>query len=782
MRFSPTGTNLGFPRIGRHRELKTALEQHWSGTLDEAGLRAAAAGLRHRHWALQKEAGIGLVPCNDFSFYDHVLDTACAMGAIPPGYGWRPGEAVSLDTYFALARGGRGTATPACCPGHDHGGMSGAGVPALEMTKWFDTNYHYLVPVFARGQEFAPTGFPAVDAFREARDAGFEARPVLLGPVSFLLLGKMAEGAGDPLDLLPGLLPAYAETLRRLEREGARQVQVDEPCLVLDLPDAARAAYATAYAGLAAAAPSLSLLVATYFGGLRDNLDTALRLPVSGLHLDLVRAPEQLAPALKGAPARMALSLGVVDGRNIWRSDLSHALALLRQATAARRPEAVLVAPSCSLLHVPVDLETETSLDPELRGWMSFARQKLEEVAILARGLYEGPGVIAAAIAESDSRQAQRRASARLHDPRVAARLAAGTAADARRASAFPARQAAQHARLGLPRFPTTTIGSFPQTAEIRAARAALKRRASTVEEYDAFIAARTEAAVRWQEEAGLDMLVHGEFERNDMVEHFAEFLDGYAFTRNGWVQSYGSRCVKPPVIYGDVSRPGPMTVRWSAFAQSLTARPVKGMLTGPVTMMQWAFVRDDIPAATVRRQIAYALRDEVADLEAAGIAAVQIDEPAIREGLPLRHADRDAYLRDAVECFRITASAVRDETQIHTHMCYSEFNDIIESIAAMDADVISIETARSRMELLAAFAAFDYPNEIGPGVWDIHSPRVPSTEEMRRLLDIAAQRIPADRLWVNPDCGLKTRQWEEVRPAIANMVAAAQALRATAA
>ncbi|MBP0444244.1 5-methyltetrahydropteroyltriglutamate--homocysteine S-methyltransferase [Roseomonas sp. SSH11] len=775
-----TATNLGFPRIGLKRELKAALESFWSGRIGEAELRAAAQALRHRHWALQRDAGLGCVPVNDFSLYDHVLDTACALGAIPDGYGWRKGGPVSLETYFTLARGERGVAE-ACAHGHAHA-LPAKGAPALEMTKWFDTNYHYLVPILRRGQDFTATAFPAVEAYEEATRAGFDARPVLLGPVSFLMLSKMAEAEGDPLDLLPGLLPIYAETLKRLSAAGARWVQLDEPCLVLDLSDKARRAFASAYDTLAGVAAPLSIMLTTCYGGLRDNLDLALALPVHGLHLDLVRAPEQLAPALAKAPPRLALSLGLVNGRNVWRTDLRAAFGLLREAASERRAETLMVAPSCSLLHSPIDLEGETALDPELRSWMAFARQKLDEVAVLAKGLREGAPAIEAALAESDAIQASRRASPRLNDAAVAARIAAGTPDDARRASPFSKRQAAQQARLTLPPFPTTTIGSFPQTAEVRAARAARKRGETTQEEYEAYLRAQIEHSVRWQEEAGIDMLVHGEFERNDMVEHFAEFLEGYAFTRNGWVQSYGSRCVKPPVIFGDVSRPAPMTVRWSAYAQSLTQRPMKGMLTGPVTMMQWAFVRDDVPAAMVRRQLAYALRDEVADLEAAGIAAVQIDEPAIREGLPLRVSDRADYLRDAVECFRIAASAVRDATQIHTHMCYSEFNDIIGSIADMDADVISIETARSRMELLEAFAEFAYPNEIGPGVWDIHSPRVPDAEEMRNLLQVAAQRIPAERLWVNPDCGLKTRDWAEVRPAIANMVAAARSLRAQAA
>lgn len=765
-----TAFNLGFPRMGMRRELKTALESHWSGQTSEAALLATAAKLRSQHWALQRAAGIAVPPSNDFALYDHVLDHSCAFGVIPEGYGWQPGHSVALATRFALARGGRGT------EGERALGIA-RGMPALEMTKWFDTNYHYLVPAFRPGQEFIATGFPAVEAFEEALALGQVTRPVLLGPVSFLLLGKMTDGSGDPLDLLPGLLPLYAETLRRLEAAGARQIQVDEPCLALDLPPRARAAFGTAYAALAAAAPRLSIMLAAYFGDLHENLETALNLPVAGLHLDLVRAPRMLDVALRHAPPRMILSLGLVDGRNVWATDLSRAFLRLRGAAAARRHELLQVAPSCSLLHSPVDLAGETALDPELRGWMAFARQKLEEVAILARGLTEGRGAIAAELAASDARQAARRSSTRLHDPAVAARLAAGQPGDAQRAP-FPERRLAQQARLRLPGFPTTTIGSFPQTSEIRAARAAHKRGGLADAAYDGFIAERMAEAIRWQEEIGLDVLVHGEFERNDMVEHFADFLTGFAVTRQGWVQSYGSRCVKPPVIFGDVSRPLPMTVDWARRAQALTTRPMKGMLTGPVTMLQWSFVRDDIPRDAVRRQLAYAIRDEVTDLEGAGIPIVQIDEPAFREGLPLRRDEWDAYLTDAVHCFRISASGVGAATQIHTHMCYSEFNDIMDRIAEMDADVISIETARSRMELLAAFVDFDYPNEIGPGVYDIHAPHVPEAGEMERLLRIAAERLPAEHIWVNPDCGLKTRRWEEVRPALIRMVEAARAMR----
>ncbi|CAH2602140.1 cobalamin-independent homocysteine transmethylase [Rhodovastum atsumiense] len=750
-------SNLGFPRIGHRRELKAALERHWAGELDAPGLAAIGRDLRARHWKLQGGHGISHVPSGEFSFYDHVLDTACMLGAIPPGYGWSDGP-VSPATYFALARGAQG-------------------LPALEMTKWFDTNYHYLVPRLHGGQRFALTENRPLAQFREAASLPLRTRPVLLGPVSFLMLGKTTDGS-DPLDLLDGVLPVYARILRELAEANVAWVQIDEPVLALDLPQRAKAALGHAYAVLHQG-PAPEILLASYFGPLGDTLATAAALPVAALHLDLVRGATDLDAALAALPAERWLSLGVVDGRNVWRNDLRATLGLLRRVADRRGTRRLMVAPSCSLLHVPLDLRQETRLDPEVKGWLAFAEQKLDEVAALARGLDEGDAAIAAQLAASDAAVRARRASTAAHRAEVRERLAAAVPEMETRASPFPQRQAAQRHRLGLPPFPTTTIGSFPQTAEVRRARAALGRGELTADAYERRVEGWIAEAVRWQEDTGLDVLVHGEFERNDMVKYFAEQLDGYAFTQHGWVQSYGSRCVAPPILWGDVSRPRPMTLRWSAYAQSLTRRPMKGMLTGPVTMLQWSFVRDDLPRETVCRQIALALRDEVLDLETAGIPVIQIDEPAFREGLPLRRAERAAYLRWAIACFRLAAGGVRDETQIHTHMCYSEFNDIIDAIAAMDADVISIETTRSDMELLRVFADFAYPNEIGPGVWDIHSPRVPSPEEMATLLQHATAAIPPDRLWVNPDCGLKTRGWTEVRAALANLVAAARTLRA---
>jgi 5-methyltetrahydropteroyltriglutamate--homocysteine methyltransferase len=767
-------SNLGFPRIGHRRELKTALEQVWSGELDTAGLDLAARTLRARHWKLQGGAGIGHVPSGDFSLYDHVLDTACMLGVIPPGYGWSDGP-VSLATYFALARGSRGTAA-------EQASGIAPGLPAMEMTKWFDTNYHYLVPLVSAGQRFTLTANRPLAQFREAASLHVRTRPVLLGPVSFLLLAKATDGS-DPLDLLDSLLPVYGQILRELAEAGTTWVQMDEPALALDLTGKARAAFGTAYAALAAN-PSPLLLLTTYFGPLGANLPTAAALPVAGLHVDLVRGRDELPAILDALPRERWLSLGVVDGRNIWRTDLRAALGTLQHAATARGTRTLIVAPSCSLLHVPVDLAQESQLDPEVKGWLAFAAQKLQEVAVLARGLDEGEAAIAPHLAASDAAVLSRRTSGRIHRPDVAARLARVTPDMEQRGSAYPNRRLAQQARLKLPLFPTTTIGSFPQTLDVRKARAASMRHAINEAEYTAVLEGWIDDAVQWQEALGLDVLVHGEFERNDMVKYFGEQLAGYAFTRHGWVQSYGSRCVAPPIIWGDVSRPAPMTVRWSAYAQSRTSRPMKGMLTGPVTMLQWSFVRDDLPRAMVCRQIALAIRDEVADLEAAGIAVIQVDEPAFREGLPLRRADWAFYLDWAVGCFRLSTGVVRDDTSIHTHMCYSEFNDIMSSIAAMDADAISIETTRSRMELLDAFTpdqdgtAGGYPAEIGPGIWDIHSPRVPDAAEMAELLGLARKRLEDWQIWVNPDCGLKTRKWEEVRPALENLVTAARMLR----
>ncbi|MBY0337720.1 MAG: 5-methyltetrahydropteroyltriglutamate--homocysteine S-methyltransferase [Acetobacteraceae bacterium] len=763
--------NLGYPRIGPRRELKSALEAFWSGQSGEAELQATAAALRAGTRAVHQGSGISHIPSGDFALYDHVLETACAFGLIPAGYGWNGEGPASLATMFALARGARGTAAERSA------GIPGDAV-ALEMTKWFDTNYHYMVPRLSAATRPRLLENRWARALREGLEQGTRTRPVLLGPVSLLLLAKSEDGS-RPLDLLPTLLPAYADALRILAEAGAAWVQIDEPCLVTDLPPGVAEAYRIAFRALADAAPGLNLLLTTYFEGLRDNLGLAASLPVAGLHVDLVRAPGQLDDVLAALPKDRWLSLGVVDGRNVWRTDLRAALAQLRAAEAAGFGKRLMVAPSCSVLHLPHSLAMETALDPALKRRLAFANEKLKEVATLARAVDEGETAVAAAFEESDRALAEARADARLHDEGVAARLAAVTPAMEQRASPYPARAVAQRERLALPELPVTSIGSWPQTAEVRKLRAGLARGEIDQAAYDAEMERLTAEAVRWQDEIGVDVPVHGEFERNDMVKYFGEQLAGYAFTRNGWVQSYGSRCVAPPIIWADVSRPRPMTVRWSAYAQSLTTRPMKGMLTGPVTMLQWSFVRTDIPRETVCRQIALAIRDEVADLEAAGIPIIQIDEPAFREGLPVRQGDRADYLRWAVACFRLSASPVRDDTQIHTHMCYSEFNDIIESIAAMDADVISIETARSDMELLEAFAAFEYPNEIGPGVWDIHSPRVPSEAEMARLAQRAAQRIPRRRLWLNPDCGCKTRGWAEVKPAMANLVAAARTLRA---
>ena len=749
---------LGYPRIGPNRELKKALERFWAGEMDEKGLRDAAAKIRAAHWNLMAAAGIDSIPSGDFSFYDHVLDTAVMAGAIPERYRPFPG---AMAQYFAMARGSQ---------------AAGRDVPALEMTKWFDTNYHYIVPEIAAGQRFSLSSTKALDHFKEAAALGVTTRPVLLGPVTFLALSKAAEKTADPLSHLDSLLPVYEEQIAALVRAGATWVQVDEPLLVTDLSGAARSAFTRAYSRLGKSAAKLMLT--TYFGDLADNLELALSLPVAGLHVDLVRGTRQAAEILRRKPAGLQFSLGLIDGRNIWAADLEAAVSAARPFVDTFGAERLTVAPSCSLLHCPEDLSAETALDEELASWMAFARQKLDEVVAMARALDGDVAGSLAQLTESARVRQDRRSSSRIHSAQVQERMASLTPAMARRASPYPERRKAQAASIKLPPFPTTTIGSFPQTQEVRAARAERRSGAITETQYEKFVEQQIEKTVRKQESLGLDVLVHGEFERNDMVEYFGEMLSGFAFTRNGWVQSYGSRCVKPPVIFGDVARPAPMTVRWSTFAQSLTEKPMKGMLTGPVTILAWSFVRDDQPRSATCRQIALAIRDEVSDLEAAGIRMIQIDEPALREGLPLRKADRAEYLEWAVESFRISSSSVKDATQIHTHMCYSEFNDIVPSIAAMDADVISVESARSRMELLGAFRDFRYPNEIGPGVYDIHSPRVPSAEEMHELLEKALGVLSPEQLWVNPDCGLKTRQWKETEPSLAAMVKAAQELR----
>lgn len=767
---------LGVPRIGRRRELKFALESYWSGKSPAADLLATAKALRAASWREQHDRGVSKIPSNDFSLYDHVLDTVTMVGAVPARYAWTDGE-VPLDTYFAMARGNQGQAADCGHAGDEHA-ANGHGLAAMEMTKWFDTNYHYIVPELTDDQSFALSSAKPVDHFLEAKALGIHTRPVLLGPVTLLKLAKSPEEGFNPIALLPRLLPVYEELLRRLKLAGADWVQIDEPALVLDLIPNERDALQFAYCRLSKAAPELKIMVATYFGSLGDNLETAISLPVAGLHVDLVRAPEQLETVGRLAQKDLVLSLGLIDGRNVWRANLPAILDRIKPIVAGWPLDRVEIAPSCSMLHVPIDLDMETALDADVKSWLAFAAQKADELVVLARALAEGRDAVAAELEASAQAAAIRATSAKVHDPLVEGRVASIKVAMTRRKSAFDVRSKLQADTFGLPFFPTTTIGSFPQTAEVRKARAAHAKGELSYVDYEAFLKKEIEAAVRWQEEIGLDVLVHGEFERNDMVQYFAEQLCGFVFTQHGWVQSYGSRFVRPPIIIGDVSRQQPMTVHWWRYAQSLTPKPVKGMLTGPVTILNWSFVRDDLPRSAVCRQVALAIRDEVSDLEKAGARMIQIDEAALREGLPLREADWQAYLDWAVECFRLASTAVGDATQIHTHMCYSEFGDIVDAIAEMDADVISIETSRSQMELLDTLRIFKYPNEIGPGVYDIHSPRVPEVGEISNLIMLARERLLDGQLWVNPDCGLKTRRWEEVRPALVNMVAAARAIR----
>ncbi|MBN3963860.1 5-methyltetrahydropteroyltriglutamate--homocysteine S-methyltransferase [Pseudomonas gregormendelii] len=760
---------LGFPRIGADRELKKALESYWKGDLDQDALHSVGRQLRATHWQLQKDAGIDLLPVGDFAWYDQVLTHSLTFGVIPQRFDGAKDEngLPTLDTLFAMARG----ATASCC-GSEHGQAQ----YAQELTKWFDTNYHYLVPEFSADQQFKLSWEQLFDEVDEALALGHTVKPVIIGPLTYLWLGKAKGDDFDRLDLLERLLPVYNEILSRLAAQGVEWVQIDEPILTLDLPQAWKSAFERAYHILQYS--PLKKLLATYFSGLQDNLGLAVGLPVQGLHIDAVRAPDQLGQVLDRLPTYKILSVGLVNGRNVWRCELESVLAQLQPAQE-RFGDNLWVSSSCSLLHSPVDLDREDKLDPELKSWLAFAVQKCGEIAVLRDALNDPQAPkVRAALAESNAIEASRAESPRIHKTAVQARVAAVSAADSRRQSPFAQRIEQQRARLQLPAFPTTTIGSFPQTGAIRLARQAFKQGKLSANDYTDAMHSEIRHAVQVQERLGLDVLVHGEAERNDMVEYFAEQLDGYAFTRFGWVQSYGSRCVKPAIIYGDLSRPKAMTVDWITYAQNQTEKVMKGMLTGPVTMLMWSFPREDVSRKVQAQQLALALRDEVVDLEKAGIKIVQIDEAAFREGLPLRRAQWHEYLDWAVEAFRLTASGVRDETQIHTHMCYSEFNDVIQAIAAMDADVITIETSRSDMELLEAFEAFDYPNDIGPGVYDIHSPRVPDTVEMINLLRKAAKRIPAERLWVNPDCGLKTRAWPETEAALVNMVAAARQLR----
>ncbi len=757
--------NLGYPRIGGQRQLKKACEQYWAGKIDLKDLQRAAFKIREENWQTQLRAGIELIPCNDFSYYDQVLDMSLMLGVIPNRYTPVLTEVKTngeTDLYFAMARGYQ---------------KDGLDITAMEMTKWLDTNYHYIVPEFTTGQEFKLFSEKVFGEYVAAKALlGEKAKPVLIGPVSYLLLGKEKEAGFEKIDLLKRILPVYVEVLTRLKQLGAEWIQLDEPFLALDLSVKEQEAFKQAYQYLAKALAGVKILVATYFDDLADNVQLALNLPVAALHIDLVRAPEQLDALLLSIPDHLTLSLGVVDGRNVWKNCYERSLSFINKAIEKLGSDRIMIAPSCSLLHSPIDLEPEDTIDPEIKNWMAFARQKLDEVTALKQ-IVEGNDQLLQANREAIQSRSQ---SAKVHSQLVRNRIAAITDADATRKNSFSVRQELQRKRFQLPPFPTTTIGSFPQTDDIRLLRARYKKGDLSIEQYEQAIEEATIEAIRWQESIGLDVLVHGEFERNDMVEYFGEQLEGFLFTKNAWVQSYGSRCVKPPVIYGDISRPRDMTVRWSRFAAAQTDKHMKGMLTGPVTILQWSFVRDDQPRSVTTNQIALAIRDEVLALEKAGIGIIQIDEAALREGLPLRKANQQQYLTWAINAFRITAGGVADQTQIHTHMCYSDFNDIIEHIAAMDADVITIETSRSQMELLQAFAHFKYPNEIGPGVYDIHSPRVPSVAEMTSLLTKAASLLPAAHLWVNPDCGLKTRKWPETKIALEHMVAAAREARET--
>ncbi|EKN5111540.1 TPA: 5-methyltetrahydropteroyltriglutamate--homocysteine S-methyltransferase [Yersinia enterocolitica] len=747
---------LGFPRVGLKRELKKAQESYWAGNSTQEELLNVGRELRARHWQQQQQAGVDLVPVGDFAWYDHVLTTSLLLGNVPERHQNADGS-IDLDTLFRIGRGRAPTGTPAA---------------AAEMTKWFNTNYHYMVPEFQQGQQFKLGWTQLLDEVDEALALGHKIKPVLLGPVTYLWLGKVKGEQFDRLSLLNDILPVYQQVLGELAKRGIEWVQIDEPALVLELPPEWLDAYQPAYQALQG---QVKLLLTTYFDSIGHNLDIIRALPVQGLHVDVVAGQDDIAELNATLPQEWLLSLGVINGRNVWRADLSHWFERL-QPLVNSRP--LWLGSSCSLLHSPIDLSEETRLDAEVKSWFAFALQKCAELALLTQALNAPSEAKLAELAAYSAPIRARRASSRVHNPQVEQRLAAITAQDIERQQPYEARATAQRKRFNLPAWPTTTIGSFPQTTEIRGLRLDFKQGRLDGKNYRTGISEHIKQAIAEQERLGLDVLVHGEAERNDMVEYFGEHLDGFVFTQNGWVQSYGSRCVKPPVIIGDISRPEAITVEWAKYAQSLTDKPVKGMLTGPVTILCWSFPREDVSRETIAKQIALALRDEVEDLEKAGIGIIQIDEPALREGLPLRRTDWQAYLQWAVDAFKLNATVAQNDTQIHTHMCYCEFNDIMDSIAALDADVITIETSRSDMELLESFEDFAYPNEIGPGVYDIHSPNVPSVEWIEALLRKAAQRIPAERLWVNPDCGLKTRGWPETRQALANMVLAAQRLR----
>jgi 5-methyltetrahydropteroyltriglutamate--homocysteine methyltransferase len=765
--------NLGYPRIGSNRELKKSSEQYWSGKISALELEQTAKNIRHQNWQIQKDAGIDIIPSNDFSFYDHVLDTSLMAGAIPERYHtlMEKKQLPDIDLLFAMARGYQ---------------KDGFDITAMEMTKWFDTNYHYIVPEFTANQKFSFFCKKVLHEFKEAKREGFNAKPVLLGPVSFLLLGKEKEEGFHRLELIQNLLPVYLKVLKELDAENAHYIQFDEPCLSLNLTEAERNVFVKVYREIAKSFPHLHIILASYFECYGENLPMVLKLPIQTLHLDLVRCPMQLEDIFGTdiKHSKLNLSLGLVEGRNIWKNDFTKSLETIKRVVKMLGDDRVMIAPSCSLLHVPCDLDLETNeknLPKEVKNWMAFAKQKVEEVATLAKLAGENPSaemlqkLKGNIIAIND-----KKTSPFIYKQHTKDRIKFVSESHTKRKSNFETRKAKQNEKLHLPLFPTTTIGSFPQTKEVRSWRAKLKKGEMTFEEYDGLIKNEIAESIKWQEGLGVDVLVHGEFERNDMVEYFGEQLEGFAFSKNGWVQSYGSRCVKPPIIFGDVERKKPMTVYYTQYAQSLTNKLVKGMLTGPVTILQWSFVRNDQPRSETCMQIAFAIRDEVKDLEKANIKVIQIDEPAFREGLPLRKENWREYLDWAVKAFRISSSNVNDETQIHTHMCYSEFNDIIEDIAAMDADVITIETSRSQMELLDVFAAFKYPNDIGPGVYDIHSPRVPSKKEMIALIEKALKVIPAKQIWINPDCGLKTRNWSETKEALKAMIDAAKELRQT--
>jgi len=745
---------LGFPRIGLHRELKKALESYWAGDSTQQALMTTGRELRARHWQHQKEAGVDLLPVGDFAWYDHVLTTSLMLGNVPARHQNQEGT-VDLDTLFRVGRGRAPTGEPAA---------------AAEMTKWFNTNYHYLVPEFIQGQTFKLTWTQLLDEVDEALALDHKIKPVLLGPVTYLWLGKVKGEPFERLSLLEAILPVYQQVLAALAKRGIEWVQIDEPALALELPQTWRDAFQLAYDALQGHS---KLLLTTYFDSIGQNIDVIRKLPVQGLHVDLVHGRDDIQQLNQQLPASWLLSLGVINGRNVWRADLSRWFSRLQPLITQR--EQVWIGSSCSLLHSPIDLGVETRLDDEVKSWFAFALQKCTELSLLSQALNNNDAAALDAWSEPVRARAHSR---RVHNVAVGQRLAAITPQHCERLSAYPVRAVLQRQRFNLPAWPTTTIGSFPQTTEIRGLRLDFKQGRLDSNHYRTGIAEHIKQAITEQERLGLDVLVHGEAERNDMVEYFGEHLDGFVFTQNGWVQSYGSRCVKPPVIIGDISRPEAITVEWARYAQSLTDKPVKGMLTGPVTILCWSFPREDVSREIIAKQIALALRDEVEDLEKAGIGIIQIDEPALREGLPLHQSEWAAYLNWAVEAFRLNAAVARDETQIHTHMCYCEFNDIMDAIAALDADVITIETSRSDMDLLTSFEDFEYPNEIGPGVYDIHSPNVPSVAWIEALLLKAAKRIPEARLWVNPDCGLKTRGWTETRQALANMVTAAKKLR----